>query len=741
MRGQFADNREWSIDPSRPAVVCGTVDMVGSRLLFSGYGVGFKSRPLHAGFLGRDALLVHDEAHLEPAFQRLLTAIAEEQRRCRERFAPLRVIELSATARGEGETFELGDDDRADATVARRLAAVKTLHLKGVDEKAVVDRVGKKALELIGTGRAVLIFLRSVEAVEKVAARLPKDATRQLTGTMRGHERDALVRHAVFQRFRPTAGGDAPKPGTVYLVCTSAGEVGIDMSADDLVCDLSTFDGMAQRLGRVNRYGTQPAAVHVFHPTEFDASKPIDARRELTLGLLRGLGDDASPAALQRLDAKARRAAAAPDPEFLPATDILFDAWALTTVRGKLPGRPPVEPYLHGSEKDQATTAFAWREEVELLTPALLAANGATAEGVLELFPLKPHETLAVPTYGRGKGFEQLRAVAGRFRRDELFAWVVAADGTVEVHDLVALGTPDAKGYPAVPLGGATVLLPPPAGGLREGLLAGDAKSDPAAPYDVSEEWFTGDAPPRKRRARQRSALPRIDAADGMRPLAVFDLSPDAEDGDAPVSRYWHWSALARTADDDGPTGSTLPVTWADHTNQVAAEAARLVSALGLPDELGRAVVLAARLHDLGKKRVAWQRGIGNPNPTDWHAKSGRGWRRFPLAGYRHEFGSLLDALSAAHQEELAALPDGMRDVVLHLVAAHHGRARPHFPPGEDFDLPPGVADPAALAEVPRRFARLQREYGRWGLAYLESLLRAADAAASADPKRSGVLS
>ena len=75
LRGQYADNHEWSADPSRPAVICGTVDMIGSRLLFSGYGVGFKAKPLHAGFLGQDVLVVHDEAHLEPAFQDLLTAI------------------------------------------------------------------------------------------------------------------------------------------------------------------------------------------------------------------------------------------------------------------------------------------------------------------------------------------------------------------------------------------------------------------------------------------------------------------------------------------------------------------------------------------------------------------------------------------------------------------------------------------------------------------------------------------
>src|SRR5579884_3883482 len=110
LRGQFADNREWSADPSRPAVVVGTVDMIGSRLLFSGYGVGFKMKPLHAGFLGQDVLLVHDEAHLEPAFQELLVEIQSEQERCKE-FRTFRVTELTATSRGKGEVFELTADE------------------------------------------------------------------------------------------------------------------------------------------------------------------------------------------------------------------------------------------------------------------------------------------------------------------------------------------------------------------------------------------------------------------------------------------------------------------------------------------------------------------------------------------------------------------------------------------------------------------------------------------------------
>ena len=102
------------------------------------------------------------------------------------------------------------------------------------------------------------------------------------------------------------------------------------------------------------------------------------------------------------------------------------------------------------------------------------------------------------------------------------------------------------------------------------------------------------------------------------------------------------------------------------------------------------------------------------------------------LGNYRHELGSLIDA---EKEMEFAALSPEAKDLTLHLIAAHHGRARPHFPQKEVFD--PDPDNPLSHAkkiadEVPLRFERLQRRYGRWGLAYLESLLRAADYAASA---------
>ena len=110
LRGEMADNEEWKSDPSRPAVVVGTVDMIGSRLLFFGYGDSFRRRPHHAGLLGQDTLIVHDEAHLEPAFQKLLTTIEDQQHRCGDPW-PIRVMELTATSRGdereEGGTISL----------------------------------------------------------------------------------------------------------------------------------------------------------------------------------------------------------------------------------------------------------------------------------------------------------------------------------------------------------------------------------------------------------------------------------------------------------------------------------------------------------------------------------------------------------------------------------------------------------------------------------------------------------
>ena len=103
------------------------------------------------------------------------------------------------------------------------------------------------------------------------------------------------------------------------------------------------------------------------------------------------------------------------------------------------------------------------------------------------------------------------------------------------------------------------------------------------------------------------------------------------------------------------------------------------------------------------------------------------------LGGYRHEFGSLLRVTDP--KQCPGALPSDpeSRDLMLHLIAVHHGGGRPHFAKPVDIDYPDRRRCPEMALESIRRFARLQRRYGHWRLAWLENLLRCADAMASAE--------
>jgi len=736
LRGQFADNAEWRLDPARPAVIVGTVDMIGSRLLFSGYRCGFKSRPLHAGFMGQDVLLIHDEAHLEPAFQTLLVAIEKEQQAANDS-KKLRVIELTATSRGTDKSFSLSAEDQKVAEVRKRLNAKKEICLHAIDdEKKLADKMAELALAHRDSGHAILVFVRRVEDVEKISKKLTREATVQLTGTLRGLERDRQVEHPVFVRFMPPRDRPkavTPKEGTVYLVCTSAGEVGVNISTNiqsqggALVCDLSTFESLAQRFGRVNRFGDGKATIDIVHPTKFTDDE-LEKRRKLTLNLLKQLNGDGSPAALGELPVEERQAAFAPPPIFLPTSGILFDAWALTTIHCELPGRPPVADYLHGRPEDEdwepPVTEIAWREEVGLHEADVLVP--LDPEALLEDYPLKPHEML----HDRSdRVFKHLERIAASF--PESPSWLIS-DDQIEVVSLSAL---IARGKEEIE--NATVLLPPSVGGLTLAGMLGDEPTRPG--LDVADEWYVDEARTAHRRIRVWSDGATADSkTNGMRLIRSISVNGFQEnDGDdqveSPPTREWNWYVRPAFADDDGSKTALSKQLLDPHNKAVGQIAGKMAAALGLPKQLVKAVEIAGSNHDLGKNRRLWQLSIGNANPDEVWAKSGN--RRPPeiRIDYRHEFGSLSDVEQNA---EFKKLDDEGKDLVRHLIAAHHGRGRPHFPADEAFDPKRPDEQSMSLArQVPDRYARLQRKYGRWGLAYLESLLRAADAYASSHPE------
>ncbi len=668
LRGQLADNATWRMDPSRPAVIIGTVDMIGSRLLFSGYGMGIRSRPLHAGLLGQDTLVVHDESHLEPAFQSLLRSIETAQRGDSDPWKIL-VMALSATLRGDETGFSLEAADLTEDLVRQRMNAKKSLTFQKVpNETDFPEKAAALALEFHNSGQTVIVFSQRVDHVLKIQEALEKAKCKQcvLTGTLRGLERDRLaVDNPVFARFLPQSQPPTATE-TVYLICTSAGEVGVNISADHMICDLACFDSMAQRLGRVNRFGKGDARIQVVTwdpPVGKEDSPPYPElkKTDSVLRKLRTLEEgvyDASPAALAMLDAGEKSAAFSPAPEILPSTEILFDAWACTSLGSRLPGALPVAEFLHGvTEWEQPTMRVAWREEAQ---PGLLPLTAARKQALLEDFPIKPHETL------RDSCTRVVRHLKELVKRlPEATGWLLPGSGEARFDILLCDLLEDEQN-----LRESTLLLPPAVGCLNaEGLLDGRSAHQAGIRYDVSCEH------PGRYRFWDEHAPPI-----GCRLVFSIDTRPEQDesgDEESVGARFWKWYVMPASADDDGSRSTLRTVALEEHGSAAKQAARKLADRLHLAAEIENVLSLAAVWHDLGKRRSLWQRSIGNRQyPQVVLAKSDIRMRPQDLGNYRHELGSLLDI---QRLPEFRALPTDMQELVMHLVGAHHGRCRPVF--------------------------------------------------------------
>jgi hypothetical protein len=163
LRGGVLRDDRWARIPSQAAILTSTVDQLGSRLLFRGYGHSSLAAPTFAGLAGNDSLILLDEAHCARPFLQTLRAVQmfrSEKWSEVPNPAPLHVAVLSATPPGEEdgesrETFPANEDERAQAlnhpVLQARLTASKRAVLEQVkDEEKPAEKTaaeGKKTVE------------------------------------------------------------------------------------------------------------------------------------------------------------------------------------------------------------------------------------------------------------------------------------------------------------------------------------------------------------------------------------------------------------------------------------------------------------------------------------------------------------------------------------------------------------------------------------------------------------------
>ena len=846
LRGQHVDNREWMDDPATPAIIVGTVDMVGSRLLFEGYGVSRRMRPYQAGLMGCDSLVLLDEAHLSRPFERLLRTIETERRARAEKDADagqfagppatagippdFRVLPLSATlasAESTGAPFTLLPQDRVDERVRARLDASKTLTVEDLDKHASIEDVLLERAwnlawqEAAAVGRAVrvLVYCDRRKVAESVAADLRQRdklmksgaAVILFVGGRRVHERETAAEE--LRRHGLLGGGGGASNGPVFVVATSAGEVGVDLDADHMVCDLVAWERMVQRLGRVNRRGSGAARVLVIDqgPPEKGSAKDV-ARHLAVKTLLKGLppggsGHQAGPEALTgagRSSEGRDRIADASTPMLLyPAlTRPLIDAWSMTSL-AEHSGRPEVEPWLRGWVKPDPQTTVVWRcclpvrvdetvgsgartdrlavkaveeffeaasphtaERLETETSRVVEWLRKRARSVMRSLEAAPHGE-PDPEVDHGSEVSETddgaepRGAAGAERAAPLrpqapVAFVLDSgskpdDGGGRSDCILSLR--EAAGGLTVKelerrLAGRLLVVDARICGLRDGLLdAANGKRVPTAEDNWGEQHAWDQA---VRDDAGTEGLPAVRARllsdDERDRLAAEREAARANDGQGADAWRESWAAQYRVS------ATARPVTWLvvekwraaapdedshamaplqrleQHQEMAAQEADRIAVDLGLPDEDRAMLVAAARHHDDGKRARRWQRAFNAPPKGGPYAKTPGPLNRHVLNGYRHEFQSMLDA--EENGLDGLARSDARFELALHLIAAHHGHARPAIGVDGCDRLPPTAAARRAY-EIGQRFARLQRKWGPWELAWWEALLRAADQRAS----------
>lgn len=263
LRGGIPQDDGWARTPDKPLILASTVDQVGSRILIQGYGVSHGMRPVHAGLLANDTLLLLDEVHLSEPFRQTLEQLARLRLRFSGAGLDTRFCHafLSATPEAEfSNPFKLlPNEKKPDSPLGRRLHAAKPVRLLEVEDRTALEKACTEHTKaLLTSHRTVAVVVNRVSSASAITRQLneslPDDViVTLLTGRMRPLDREDILRELrpAVQAGR-TRSDDLPKRVIVGTQCI---EAGADFDFDALVTEAASLDSLRQRFGRVDRLG------------------------------------------------------------------------------------------------------------------------------------------------------------------------------------------------------------------------------------------------------------------------------------------------------------------------------------------------------------------------------------------------------------------------------------------------------------------------------------------------------
>jgi len=290
---------DWAMRPECDAILIGTQDMLLSRALNRGYAASRARWPIEFGLLHSDCLWVFDEVQLMGSGLATTAQLDAFAKKLWTPAKPSQFLWMSATM---GDSFLQTRDRRdwqlTDAThlgllgedieepaVQKRLQASKTLHVIKDRPKAA------KILEAHPRGRISLLILNTVPLAKSVYEEVqqelakpagknkpkgPRPAVCLLHSRFRHIDRERQMKRLLEFLDKSDKSRAVHDSEGLIVVSTQVVEAGFDLSAARLWSEIPPWPSVIQRLGRLNREGAQPGASASFWMPKADDSNKGD---------------------------------------------------------------------------------------------------------------------------------------------------------------------------------------------------------------------------------------------------------------------------------------------------------------------------------------------------------------------------------------------------------------------------------------------------------------------------------